>query len=121
MRQTAYRDIRRFGYLKEKKTDPSYINETGFISEDEDEEEKMIKTEQEKTMDHLAWLKDFNNKMLLNTIKLYDKYNSLYIEKVGLTINLKDQIVRQKSKEDPTARGSRKYKNALRAILSEEY
>lgn len=64
MRTVAYREIRRFGYLKTK----LYLeNPTGFISEDEETEKSK---ENKEHVDHLAWFKDFNNKMLKTAMKL---------------------------------------------------
>ena len=40
------------------------------------------------------------------------------MDKVLMDINKKEEIVRKISKEDPTARGFRKYKNKLRPLIA---
>ena len=65
MRKVAYKEIRRFGYVKRK---DQFYNPTGFISDDE-EEEKNCKMQGEQK-DYLIWLADFNTKMQKAAIKI---------------------------------------------------
>ena len=64
IRQTAYKELRRYGYLKTSKDNP-----TGFISEEEEAERRTCE-EEGKHRDELAWFKDFNRKMLMAAIKI---------------------------------------------------
>ncbi|CDW82159.1 fbox domain containing protein [Stylonychia lemnae] len=111
LRQVAYREIRRFGYLKMNQYQE---NPTGFISEDEEEEKTQIDKEHSN---HVAWLLDFNMKMLSVALKMNEQFKDDLLNKVYIRINKKEEIVRKQSKEDPTARGARKYKSILRDLL----
>jgi len=56
----------------------------------------------------------------MNCIKIKEIHSDRYVEKVHLTVNKKEEIIRKVSKDDPTARGFRKYKNVLRRGLGAE-
>lgn len=65
MRKVAYKEIRRFGYLKRK---DQVFNPTGFVSEDEEEEKNCNAKGDQK--DYLIWLTDFNTKMQKAALKV---------------------------------------------------
>ncbi len=60
--------------------------------------------------DPWAWLHDFNDKMLKVALKInalpQDRWPTMFI-------NSDDELVRRKTKEDPTGRGAKKFKAAL--------
>jgi len=55
--------------------------------------------------------------MLQAAIKTKEQFKDELVNKVYLRINKKEEIIRKKSKEDPTARGARKYKSILRDLM----
>ena len=87
--------------------------QTGFISDDEDSQN--VANPDKKETHYLSWLNDFNIKMLNAAIAVDTNPDNR--GKFYSMINRQSEIVRKKSKSDPTARGARKYKPLLRKLL----
>lgn len=59
----------------------------------------------DENYDSLAWMKDFNSKMLKVSIQMGQKPD--FLTKFNKMINKPSDILREKSQKDPGARGAR--------------